>query len=249
MGKLGIQKEDKKYLFDVLLCIFLYLFAVSLPAPSFLTQQAFTGAMRFLFLIPIAWLLITDGFKLTLGSIKGVFLCLPMLLIAFGNMTSLWARGQGALIEGSEIERLALFTFGTALIEEVVFRLALMQLLAKTSLKRFDVLISAAIFGLCHIFALLSGSGVLPVLQQVGYTFALGLLLGVAYKYGGLIAPFLIHFAFNFFQTDLYLSADGGSWDALFFALNIGFYVFSFGYAFFLMWKGGYLKEILHRNS
>ena len=230
-----MNAEKPLKLYDAFIAIALYICVTSLPALPFMEQKAFTCALIALLLPILFYALIRDGFTWTLFVKKGTLLCLPLLLVCFGNLLSLIGKPMATLDQTAFLRQL-FFTLATVLAEETIFRVALMGGLRQTRFAKWEIPLSALIFGLCHLTGLFSGA-VLPTLAQVGYTAALGLLLAVAYRVGGFSACFLLHFFFNLFQNDLFTLLGGGSWDALFFILNIGLYAFCALYAFFLWWK------------
>lgn len=232
--------NSRVHLYDAAILIAIYVALVSIPSFDLLPQNVFTGILRFVALIPAFIFLIRDRFPKPKFSLIGGLLCLPLLFICFGNMISLLIQG-GMNPKLDSLWMDALFTFGTALVEEILFRFALMEAIKHTRVKRFSILISSGVFALCHIFALLSGSAPLAVLAQVGYTFALGLVLGCAYEIGGILPCFIIHFLFNFLQSDLYLALGGGNWDYIFFLSNIlcaaATYIYGAGILFLYVYK------------
>ena len=236
--KFKIDEGFAKFFWDALLCLALYLLCVGIPCfiPD-VTQKVFTGVARFIFLIPILWLLLRNGLRPHMPGVKYFMISLPLAVICLGNMMSLWTSGEAS---SPNVETLLLdlaFTFGTALIEEAVFRFGMLEALRRTSWRKLSIPLSALLFGAFHLFALLSGSAVGPTFAQAGYTFLLGLILGVAYLYGGFLSAFVIHLAFNFLSSDLYLSCGGWAWDLPFFLWNIGFTVLAFGYAALLFFR------------
>ena len=240
--KFKIDAGFAGFFYDALLCVALYLLCVSVPCfiPDF-SQTDFTGILRWVFLFPIGWVLLHKGMRPNLGKWKTFLICLPLVAIGLGNMISLLTTKEVVAPAATSLLWSGLLTLGTAITEEFVFRFGALEALQKTSWKGLSIPISAAIFGLFHIFALLAGSPILPTLAQVGYTFFLGLILGVAYQYGGIFASICIHLLFNFLQTDLYLACGGGTWDMPFYLWNIGLAIFALGYAvllFILMRRG-----------
>ena len=213
------EKTKSKGIYDAFLCFFLYLIAVSMPSFGYVEQASFTAFLRFVALVVIVLLLFRSGFSSPKPSWKGLLLCFPLIVFCYGNMASLLFTNPAAKLEG-DLLRAGVFTLITAVTEEVVFRFGFMEALKETKFKRYRILVSSLIFALSHAAALLAGSAPLSVLAQVGYTFLLGLFLGVAYELGGLLPTILIHFFFNFLQTDLFLAFGGGNWGIIFFACN-----------------------------
>lgn len=240
--KTKIEAGFAGFFYDSLLSIVLYLVCVSLPSfvPG-MTQEHFAGIARWAFLPFVVFLLLRTGQKPYLGSPKRFPSTLPLFLICFGNMAALLQSGSYHEANVSNLLWRFFFTLATAFIEEAAFRFGLLEAINKTGLKKFSILISAFIFGVMHLFALFTGSAILPTLAQAGYTFILGLLLGVAYTQGGFLSAFLLHFAFNFLQNDLYSSLGGGNWDVPFFIWNIGLGILSLGYGAFLYFR--YLRK------
>ena len=225
--KLQIEKGFARVFYDSLLCVAIYILAVSLPAPPFMDQASFTGGL----------ILARDGLSLEIGKSKKAWLCIPIAFIAFGNFLSLLFHGGYHGPDSYELTKAIIFTLGTATVEEIVFRAGLIGALQHTSWKKADILVSSLIFGLCHALGILAGGAILPSLAQAGYTFLLGLLVGVAFKVGGIIPAIGIHFLFNFLQNDLYVAMGGGAWDIPFFAWNIGCFLLAASVAFLLYWK------------
>ena len=235
--KFQIERGFTRLFYDSLLCIAIYLFCVSLPMPPFLDQESFTGALRYLALPIIGLILAADHISPWDDKVRRAWLCIPIVFIAFGNMLSLWISGGGSTPSADVLTRAFFFTLATATAEEAVFRFGLIEALDKTSLKKYDFIAAALIFGVCHIFNILGGAAILPTLAQAGYTFLFGLLLGVAYKVGGILPAIALHFVFNFLQNDLYTACGGGVWDFTFFACNIGCFLLAAAAAFFLWWR------------
>ena len=238
------EKQRKSAFYDAALCIALYLLCVSIPAPAFLEQASFTGALRFLFLPLIALILFPEGISFPIDW-KRVFLCAPVLLATLGNIASLPFQSSVHAPNADSLLRLSLFTVATAVGEEWVFRYGVFRYLGKSKWKRFDILISAAVFSVCHLFALLSGAAILPTFAQAGYTFALGILLGFVYKFAGLLPVILIHFFFNLFQNDLFTLCCDPQWNAPFFLFNIVCFGMALGYALLLWLKAKKKQNLL----
>ena len=228
------EKQNRLRLYDAFICLFLYLLCVSIPAIPGADQASFTGFMRFLCLALVVPILTAKGNSFPKSSFKNVLLCLPLLVFAFGNMSSLLLFGKATYDPESDLLRSGVFTVGTALLEEVVFRFGLNEAIKKTKYGIFSILIVSALFGLCHLLSILAGAAPLTALAQAGYTFLLGLFLGVAYEVGGLLPAFLLHFVFNFLQTDLYLALGGGNWDLPFFVCNGVCFLLAAAYGAFL---------------
>ena len=234
--RLKIDKGFASAFYTSLLCVAIYLLATSIPSFGLVEQSDFTGVLRYVALPFVVVLLYKDGYRLSKHSWTSALLCLPLLLVCFGNLISIGLNSQATIAwNTSSLSRDFVYTLGTAVTEEVVFRFGLLEALKRTSAKKCAILISSLVFGVCHLGGLLGGASIGPTLMQGGYTFALGLLWGAAYEIGGLLPAIVLHFCFNFFQNDIYLSVGGGAWNWQFFAFNIGFYVLDALYAIFLL--------------
>lgn len=79
--------------------------------------------------------------------------------------------------------------------EEVLTRGLVVQLMRRAGYREIAVaLVSAALFAAMHAGNIFDGQGALATIIQVGYTFAFGLLMYLAYRVTGrLIVPILLH--------------------------------------------------------
>ena len=229
-------KQAKRLLLDAIILIFLYLFCVSIPAFATYTQENITGAMRLIYVLPCLAFIVLEGFTIIKGDIRRILLCLPMLVICFGNIAGLLVSGGSVAHPGDQLLWMIMTTMATAICEELVYRAALIPALkGYPTIRRLAIVIAAAIFGLSHLLGMLAGASILGSLMQAGYTFLLGLALGVVYEFGGILPAILIHFLFNFFQNDLYIFSGGGNWDGNFILFNLIFGILGGIYAVFLL--------------
>ncbi len=199
-----------------LLITFLYLFCLYLAfqlvpyekmSDSLPVQQIIKGV----FLLSLLCLIIFEWKKLGYFRKKAsngneVLLTLPLLLACFSNLLVV-------ALEKIPLEHCSLPLFFSNIlplflscaIEELLFRkFFLTYLLDKLQGRRADefqsVLYSSFAFSLMHVINFTSGA-YLSVLLQLGYTFLLGLVLGIlSIRVNDDILPICGHIAFNFFN-------------------------------------------------
>lgn len=221
------SKKEKDYGFRTRatstgISFFLYLFVASLPFSDWLQNNGYalltSGLLRLAVGGIAVFFFIHDRYQkrgILPNKAWTSLLFLPLFLFCFTNLIYLPAFGvETASPDGLTALYAAVYCLGVAFGEEMVFRLMLENIIAEKMKKPWALLISAAAFSLAHLVNLFS----LPVgsvMAQVGYTFVLGLLLGLLYLYGGgAISVFLFHFLFDFFQAGLFsLMAPSFEWD------------------------------------
>ena len=229
----GRSNSGRRATLSVLICLLFYLACVSLPGFAGIDQNNVVGAMRFL-LLPFAFYLLFQDIGIPkTSSVRNMAICIPLLFMAAPNMLSLLSK-KDLSFDGTHILEGLIFSLGTALAEETIFRFGIIEAIKSTKLSKLDILLSSFIFGLAHLLSILAGANPMGAFIQAGYSFSLGLLLGIAYKIGGLVPAIIIHYLFNFFQNDLYTAFGNTEWDLPFYVLNITFYALCLGYASFL---------------
>lgn len=136
--------------------------------------------------------------------IRNTLFLIPTLLVCFSNYFYLLFTKNFNGIDITYIFALeATLTVVQIVNEELVFRLILVSNL-ETESKLKKILISAAVFGLCHLTVFLSTFNPVDLLMIL-YTFALGLLLAFAYVSTKSIYPSIaIHFLFNLINGLVY---------------------------------------------
>lgn len=160
------------------------------------------------------------GFVPRLPKAKALLTILPFFIVAVNNLPILALAGGRASVTAAPgtVALFALWCLSVSLIEETAFRgLVLPFLLLKTQGRRrrvfLSVLIGAAIFGLIHLVNLLSNP-VLPVLAQIGYSFLIGGLCGVAMVYTRSILPAVaFHAVYDFCGLLIPTAGTGVLWD------------------------------------
>lgn len=118
-------------------------------------------------------------------SLKVLLWCIPPFAVTVVNFPfSALVGGTAGITRPDLIGLFLLKCFLIGLSEELLFRGIVFGVLneafvAKRRSAFFPVLLSSAIFALFHFINLLDGAGILPVLQQVGYSFLIGAMLAV----------------------------------------------------------------------
>lgn len=136
---------------------------------------------------------------------KNLFWCVPLLFVALANFPFSALIAGTARVTRSEL--IGLFAVKCILIglgEELLFRGILYDFFAEIFARKqkscfFPVLLSSTVFALFHLVNLLEGAGILPVLQQIGYSFLIGAMLAVLYvKTKNLWLCVILHALFDF---------------------------------------------------
>ncbi len=124
-------------------------------------------------------------------------------------------------------------TIFSVMIEEILFRIFFIEFLS-SFLKEgkwknlFVILFSSLAFSFMHVLNFF-GNAPLAVLLQIGYTFYIGLIMGVmALFFESPFLPILFHFLFNFLNTNLFTCL----YDI---EITSGYVLFSFFIGFFLL--------------
>ena len=172
-----------------------------------------------------------------------LLLLIPLAVLTFSNWIYVWIF-KAPLASSVNGGSLTLSIFTTLLIvfcEELIFREITHDVL-REYIKQdyFRILISASIFALLHFLNIFNGWDILTTLAQVGYTFVLGLVLGLIKEKGaGLIALISFHFLFNFLNNDLFSQLYKGTWNSTFVITNviIGAVIVAYGVLMFFLLK------------
>lgn len=165
------------------------------------------------------------GFKLfahpTL-NVSRIGLLFLGLLVCVNNFPVIgFLTGKAVLKENAETVRYVAYCAAVGVAEEFVFRGFVMPLIAvkyesKPHAPFITVLITSAVFSLCHLFNVFS-AGILPTLLQVGYTFLTGGLFCAAYLFSeNIIFPIILHVVYDLggliFSAPFGI-AEGKMWD------------------------------------
>ncbi|MCQ2742986.1 MAG: CPBP family intramembrane metalloprotease [Bacilli bacterium] len=239
-----MERSFKDKVYGFLILFFLFLIAIGIPFERFLADpwaDLASSALRVAFFVGAIFIIKKEGLASSYWKTegKGWVCCLPFFLIAFSNMFFLLIHGGCSPAGLEHLWHKAVLCLCTSMAEEMLFRAALLGLLQERTQKEWIlILISAAIFSISHAVNFLSGVFI-PVLVQMGYTFVLGLFLGMMYLRGGkLTLTILLHFLFNFVNNALFSCLYQGEWNLAFFITNI-----SLGLIAFIYWLVLLLKE------
>lgn len=137
---------------------------------------------------------------------KALLFSLPAFAVAVNNFPIIPFLSGGVTINAppSGILALALECLIIGIFEEAAFRgiilTAVLSRFSETKKQVFlSLVITSAAFGLVHIFNLLAGAGIVPTLQQVGYSFLIGGMCAVVLlKTHSLTLAILIHAVYDF---------------------------------------------------
>ena len=128
-------------------------------------------------------LIVSYGYKIwnVRLNVRGVLFSLPALVIAVNNFpwVSLLSKDVSVSVEPRGFAMLALECLLIGIFEETAFRgiitLTILERFGKTKKQVFLVVVlTSAVFGVAHVFNLFAGAGLLPTLQQIGYSFLIG---------------------------------------------------------------------------
>lgn len=148
---------------------------------------------------------------------------LPALLVPFSNFFYALFLKEPAYpsFEMYNIPQVAFIAINVV-VEEYIFRKHLLGNLTHEK-KIIRILISAAIFGICHITRFLSTFNPVDLIVVV-YAFGLGMVLGLIYCYtNSLTACIVLHFLFNLVNDFLFTSLFGVSNFLWYYLINVIF--------------------------
>lgn len=161
------------------------------------------GASLFIYMI------YTKGLKsyISFGKIdsKLLLITIPAFLIAINNFPfSAYISGRAEITGSiSSIIIFALFIISVGVFEEIVFRGVVLNLFIQKSQKTktgvfLAIVYSSLVFSLLHLLNVFAGSGFLPILLQIGYTFLIGMMFAVVYlKTKNIWTTIVIHTIYN----------------------------------------------------
>ena len=204
----------KLQLIDLLIYILLFIFVVSLPVELLNIGLSFELlikiGLRLALLAFFIYVILKNKIKIFgQSTFKELLIFLPFFIICFSNIFASLIGGGFNFVKSSGLNLFLgiVLCLVSAVLEEIVFRLFIQtSLVDRSPLSR--IILSALIFGLCHLINVVnvrSANASLDVLIQTVYTFGLGLVLGFIYEYGhSLLFVVVLHFAFNIFNDVLY---------------------------------------------
>lgn len=149
-------------------------------------------------------------------------LIIPCWLVVINNFPFIPVISGNAAITSpwSYVLLYALQCLSVGLFEECAFRgcVFMLMLEGKHKTKKevfFSIIYSSLIFGAIHIVNLLAGSGIVPVIQQLGYSFLIGAMCAMALIITkNLWVSILLHACFNFAGGVIPTLGGGHIWDA-----------------------------------
>lgn len=225
------RMAESAYSSPLLTAVFAALFAVAAFSVSNVAAFGETAkfiidiSSRALVVIFAAYAIKACGFKVfakpNVGLMRGLLLFLGLLVCANNFPIIGFITGNVALKENPQIFRYIVYCAAIGIAEEYVFRGFIMPLVGlkfkcKPHAPFITVLVTSAIFSLCHLFNIFS-AGIPATLLQVGYTFLTGGLFCAAYLFTeNLLFPIALHVIFDLggliFGTPFGI-AFGNMWD------------------------------------
>lgn len=163
-------------------------------------------AMGIIFIMILFFLGYKEMFKFKQAG-KALLVMLPAFLISINNFPiSAYLNGRTELNE--PVYRIFLFfieCLSVGFFEEILFRGIVLFVLFDIFLDKnngiiLSVVSSSLIFGLLHIFNVFDGASMRVIIEQIGYSFLMGMLWAVMYvKTKNLWLVMLLHATYNFF--------------------------------------------------
>lgn len=200
-------------LFTLLYSLGFYLAVLMIPYDMFSSSEHVILLIKILALLAYLVFLFYDLFYKKNINFKATHLIyLPLLIGCFSNFFSLpFVNFSTCEVDGILLFEAIIFTIIQAISEEIIFRHVAFNLFegvfknSKYNLS-LTILCSSALFGLMH-FINAFGNNILLVLEQVGYTFVLGIVLGIIKgKDYNLVFPILGHALFNIINNVIFTS-------------------------------------------
>lgn len=130
---------------------------------------------------------------------KNLLFCIPMIIVALSNLR------YGIHINYSwhQIVLISIEALGVGFSEEILFRSFLMKAIMNKS-STVAIIVSSIVFGMIHIFNLLSGADMKLTIAQVVYATALGLMFAMFFcKTNNVIPCMICHSIINITNTFL----------------------------------------------
>ena len=176
-------------------------------------------------------------------SAKSLLVFLPCMAVAVNNFPFVtYLSGQAYIDKGpAAILLYAMLCLGVGFFEEMAFRGCFFPiLLQRRGNSRLDVFIaivlSSVIFGLVHVVNLFAGSGIVPVVMQVGYSFLIGGMCSVILvKTRCIWYCVLLHSVYNFCGGVVPNCGGGVIWNAPEIALTAVVAIFVAIYVVYLL--------------
>ena len=229
--------------YNALIIIFVFLILTSLPFYLFVKDQLTLYlvhiAVRLIFLG--VYIILIRRYNLPSPELqklnKKSLLFIPFILICGSN-------GIVSLITKASFIGEINYTFfflemGLALliaiIEELIFRVVLLNQFLMMTSKFKAMLFTSLIFGALHLFNINSIASILPTVVQSIYTFGLGMVFSLIYlDTKNVILPILLHFLFNFLNDYFFAEFFNYNWDLYFYLISAGIALVMAGYWCFI---------------
>lgn len=230
-----MEKENSKNpyikLYTAIILLLVYIAVVSLPFPIWTNEivgKVIDITLKVGYII-FAYLTIYryELCKIKYGPDKNwkLLLLIPLIALTFSNWIFVWIFKSplNTSINAVSLSLSISTTVVTVFSEELLFREIIHETLRQYIKKDYlIILISAGIFASMHFLNIFSGLNPLNVLAQVGYTFVLGLVLGLLKeKKAGLVALVIFHLLFNLLNNDLFSVLYQGDWTVQFVVTNV----------------------------
>ena len=204
----------KNNLIDFLIIVLVYIALSCIPFGLFIDKDSLSWLIITLQIavqvLLIAFIILFTKFKTKLNYKDGkiiwinILLLAPTLIVCFSNLINLKIANLPIFFNNNLDLYLSIgLTLLVVINEELIFRLLFINNLEIKN-KLLVILLTAGVFGICHIthfFSTFNPSDLLIIV----YTFLLGLLLGFAYLFSKSIYPCIaIHLLFNLFNNILF---------------------------------------------
>ena len=191
-------------------------------------------------------------------TLKALLISIPAFLVAINNFPILPLLTGEVVITANFTEILLFFIYSLTVgaFEEISFR-GLVFLMCYENLKEkkmglfWSVALSSSLFGIVHLVNLLAGSGIVPVLMQIGYSFLIGSMCAIVMiKTGDIFIPILLHGIFNFGGLIVENLGYGNIWTlgAIILTAVVGVIVAIYMIIVLLKSNGNQLDKILDKN-
>ena len=242
---------NKKRLYTIIYLICLILLINGLPFSIFIDNKFVLFAINIIIKILSIVYIIKYIKKEELNSIKTktitksdlklvplLILCCSNLFVAIGQKTNF-----NDSIDLFVIISGLITSIGVGIVEELLFRSQVLDEFLKYKTKFQSLIYSSLIFGSVHLLNISSLASIPTIFVQVGYTFFLGMILGIIYLNSkNIILPIIFHILFNFINDILVIELFPIKWDLTFFLINIGIGIIVSAYALLIL-KKFLLKE------
>lgn len=218
----------KSKLLDTLIIILFYIGFSSIPFNLFGVSNVLVlifsilAQLLIFFLIRLVLKKSPLKFKDRKHNKTNILLFIPVFLLCFSNYFTLFHPDiYFAFDFDFTIFLKIVLSLCVAFNEEYIFRMILIDNLDDSEKPIIKIIIAASIFAAAHLTHFFSTFNPIK-LTIVGYTFFLGIILGMLYIYGGSFwYCVLFHFLYNVINGDFGESIKGGDNDLAYYLINI----------------------------